>query len=113
MPFKVPVAARRFIFTLSPADLPVGKVERWGKGLWLIVCPLCGMLHDVTRLGAQATEYEPTCIVRQTHPEVYRRWLALHPLAADYTRVSLRMQTPNIIPLPSQPGTVGSDQKAA
>lgn len=113
MPFKVPDAQQRFRFTLSPAELPVGKVERWGNGLWLIVCPLCGCLHDVTRLGDRATEYEPACIVRQTHPQVYRRWLVLHPLAADYTRVTLRMQTPNIIPLRSQPGTVGTSEKAA
>jgi hypothetical protein len=117
MPFKIIAEQKAFTFTLSEAALPVGKVERWGGIPYLLCCPLCGMLHEI-RGGSTLTlgEYEPACIVKQTHPAAYSRWLASFPMAADYKRVSLlaqRMQTPNIIPLPSQPGTVDSDAKAA
>ena len=117
MPFKLPDEQKRYRWNLSADGLPVGKVERWGNIPYLLVCPLCGMLHEI-RGGSTLTigEFEPACIVKQTHKTVYAEWIAKYPQAADYRRVTLLappIQTPNIIPLLSQTPTVSTNRKAA
>jgi len=113
MPFKMPDLQAKYTLTLSAAELPVGYCERVGCGLWLTVCPLCGMVEIIPANLYHADEYAPPCKVKQTNPAAYRRWLALHPQAADFRRVTLRLQTPNIIPLADAPATVEPNEKAA
>lgn len=116
MPFKIKTEQARFKFELSPADLPIAQVERMGTAYWVMCCPLCGCIHDLTRHPATISEYEPRCLLPHTHKAAYVEWLTKHPTAAAYTRISLQqrsVQTPNFIPLPSQPGTVDPSEKAA
>jgi hypothetical protein len=106
MPFKIVEAQKAFKFTVNGAGLPIAHVERWGKGVWVKCCPLCGLLHEVLK-GQTSGEYEPRCIVRVTHPHVFAAWQKAHPEAAKYTRVMLKivelddLTKPDISPAPA------------
>jgi hypothetical protein len=91
MPFKIVEKQKRFTFTVNGAGLPVAHVERWGAGVWLTCCPLCGMVHEVLK-GQTSGEFDPKCIVRTTHPHVFAAWQKAHPEAARYTRVLLELK---------------------
>jgi hypothetical protein len=117
MPFKIEAEQKHFAFALSPDGLPVGTVEKWGGIPYLLCCPLCGMLHQI--IGGSALtigEYEPRCIIRQTHKTVYVDWVSKYPQAAQYTRVSLRQRAqdaPNVIPLETPARTVKRTRRKA
>lgn len=109
MPFSMPHEVKQYQPKQSTNGLPIADVIKLGQGLWIAVCPCCGMIHDVTGKAHEST-YEPKCIIRRTHPSVYRAWIAKYPEAVDYTRVTLKYRNPHIIPLADAPGAV---EKAA
>lgn len=90
---KIPDAQRAFKFTLefgeTPGALPVAEVVQWGNGLWVKVCPLCGLVHECR--GGIPTDgiFKPQCIVKQLVPSVYKEWLEKYPQARDFDRVRL------------------------
>lgn len=88
MPFKVVEAQKAFIFQTSEAGIPLAHVTRWGNGVWVMCCPLCGMLHEVLK-GQTAGEFEPECIARVTHPTVFAAWQQKHPDAIGKSTVQL------------------------
>ena len=75
--------------TIWGSVLPLATIVQWGNGLWLKVCPLCGMVHEI-RGGIPADGiFAPQCIVKQLAPTVYAAWIARHPQAREYTHVRL------------------------
>lgn len=87
MPLKYPDYQREFKFQVDGDGLPRAQVITLGQGRWLTVCPLCGCAHDVTSFRGDV--YEPTCLLRITHPKVYQAWHEKYPDAASHTRVKL------------------------
>lgn len=89
---KIPSEQAAFQFMLdceAPGGLPTAQVVQWGQGVWVKVCPLCGLLHEV-RGGLPADGlFKPSCIVRQLVPKLYQEWTTKHPQALDYTHVRL------------------------
>ena len=101
MPFKIVEEQKAFTFTLVNG-LPVATVERWGKGLWVLCCPLCGCIHDCSAQQKQIADggaYEPVCLLKRTHPAAYRRWVSRFPESAQYTRIRLKLPGGMIVPL--------------
>ena len=97
MSLKLPDEQKSFVFRLSSVGVPVAEVERVGTGLWLVCCPLCGMLHDVTG-QRDGVVIAPRCDLSLTHPWVYTAWLTLHPDAAQFQCVLLTFRRREMLP---------------
>lgn len=97
MPFRIPLEVSRFRWTLD-GDTPAAQVETIGNGAWVMCCPLCGLIHDVTS-KANGTIWQPTCT--SNHAPVFKRiraaWVKEHPQAADYQTVRLAYRQPAVI----------------
>lgn len=103
MPFTYPLYQK--LWTLetfdTPADgpLPVANVECWTRsnpdvthaGRWVMVCPCCGCLHEVSHERATAGAWDPNCQGRWAYLFINRRraWLVKHPEAVAFKRVWL------------------------
>jgi hypothetical protein len=99
MPFKIIAEQKRFKFELSSAGLPIADVERMGTVFWVMCCPLCGCIHDLSRQPETVGEFEPKCLLPRTHKSAYVEWVTKQPTAPAYTRISLRQRQGDVIPL--------------
>jgi hypothetical protein len=85
VPYSMVSERERFTLEMdAERGQPLASVERFGDGVWVTCCPLCGCIHDVTGSGLPQA-ITPDCI---SAPGIYRKiraeWLKLHPEAADY-----------------------------
>lgn len=97
MPFKIVEEQQRFTFRVNGDGLPVAQVVRWGAGVWVKCCPLCGCLHEILK-GQIEGEFEPRCILKVTHKAAYAAWVKKHPESPKYTRVLLEYKPFAIVP---------------
>ena len=77
-------------FKLTVEDgLPQAVVEQVGNVIWLKCCPLCGSVHQVQSMVADAP-YTPLC---QTHATLYKTelaaWHKLYPDVVQYKSLHL------------------------
>lgn len=113
MPFKIVEEQQKFTFEINGAGLPLAHVTRWGNGVWVECCPLCGMLHEVLK-GQTAGEFEPKCILKVTHPTVFAAWQQKHPDAIGKSMVMLVEKTAlAIVPPAAKPTKQKTRRKQA
>lgn len=103
MTFHIKAEMEKFTWTLVD-QAPVAAVEKWGNGYWIVCCPLCGYLHNISAAvkldGTTGTTYKPNCAIAQkVHRHAYHQWLEQYPQAATCDSVKLILRPPRVIPL--------------
>lgn len=115
MPYSFKHAREGFSLTLD-GETPVGQVERFGGGAWLLCCPVCGCTHDVTG-KPDGTTVQPTCTASKLahlYAPIRAKWLKEHPTVAGYSAVKLAyIQPAVIIPFANLLPDTASERKAA
>lgn len=99
MPFYIQNERDKYRFNLSPDNLPIVDVMQLGNVAYIACCSICGCLHELPHTAIDGGDYEPVCLLKCTHKAAYAVWLALHPEAADYTRLRLKYRAAKVIPL--------------
>ncbi len=97
MPFKIPAEQSAFKFTLNATGQPIGECGLWGGIPYMLVCPCCGMLHELPRNITPGAIVEPKCIIKTTHPKTYAGWLKRFPEATQHRHVVAIFRTPALV----------------
>ena len=109
MPLKCPDYQKTYTARFDANGLPIAEFECWGGISYMLVCPCCGMLHELKRDVLPGQVVKPNCLIRVTHPTVFKAWQKLHPEAKAHTEFMLQLRgvalepTETIISKPREP----------
>lgn len=104
MTFRIPAEIDKFTWR-EVGGHPAATVEKWGHGYWIVCCPLCGYIHNISaavKVGTTGAVYKPNCAIAKTvHRHMYHAWQDAHPRAAQFDAVTLILRNRQPIPLNS------------
>lgn len=96
MPFSWPHEAKKYQFKLLD-NLPAAPVVQIGAGLWVVCCPLCGCIHDVTG-KPDGAPVVPICTHWRPYQQRRKTWQAEHPEVKDHAAIRLVYRTAIVEP---------------